>query len=72
MKIERTESGELGAAMVEAALIMLTLLILLFAIFEAGRVINMQQTLTNAAREVRGCRFCLCRVERTLLHHRHK
>jgi Flp pilus assembly protein TadG len=51
MRVERAESGERGAAMVEAALIMLTLLILVFAIFEAGRVINIQQTLTNAARE---------------------
>ena len=37
--------------MVEAALTMLTLLVLLFAIFEAGRLLNIQQTLTNAARE---------------------
>ena len=37
--------------MVEAAATLLTLLVLLFAIFEAGRMLNIQQTLTNAARE---------------------
>jgi Flp pilus assembly protein TadG len=37
--------------MVEAALTMLTLLVLIFAIFEAGRMLNIQQTITNAARE---------------------
>jgi Flp pilus assembly protein TadG len=51
MKVEGTKSSERGAAMVEAALTMLTLLIILFAIFEAGRMLNIQQTLTNAARE---------------------
>lgn len=51
MKVKGTESSQRGAAMVEAALTMLTLLVLLFAIFEAGRLLNIQQTLTNAARE---------------------
>jgi len=51
MSVERTESSQRGAAMVEAALTMLTLLVLIFAIFEAGRLLNIQQTLTNAARE---------------------
>ena len=51
MKVKRTDSSELGSAMVEAALTMLTLLVLMFAIFEAGRMLNIQQTLTNAARE---------------------
>jgi Flp pilus assembly protein TadG len=37
--------------MVEAALTLLTLLVLMFAVFEAGRMLNIQQTLTNAARE---------------------
>jgi len=55
MSVERTESSQRGAAMVEAALTMLTLLVLVFAIFEAGRLLNIQQTLTNAARE--GARF---------------
>ena len=51
MKFKGTESSQRGAAMLEAALTLLTLLVLLFAIFEAGRVLNIQQTLTNAARE---------------------
>jgi hypothetical protein len=51
MKVKEIESSERGAAMVEAALTMLTLLVLMFAIFEAGRMLNIQQTLTNAARE---------------------
>lgn len=51
MNVQGTESSERGAAMVEAALTMLTLLVLMFAIFEAGRMLNIQQTLTNAARE---------------------
>lgn len=51
MKNKATRSSERGAAMVEAALTMLTLLVLLFSIFEAGRLLNIQQTLTNAARE---------------------
>jgi Flp pilus assembly protein TadG len=51
MRVELAESGERGAAFVEAAVIMLLLLIILFGIFEAGRMVNIQQTLTNAARE---------------------
>ena len=51
MRFKGTESSQRGAAMVEAALTMLTLLVLLFAIFEAGRMLNIQQTLANAARE---------------------
>ena len=51
MKFKGTESSQRGSAMVEAALTLLTLLVLLFGIFEAGRMLNIQQTLTNAARE---------------------
>jgi Flp pilus assembly protein TadG len=51
MRVKETESSERGAAMVEAALTLLTLLILIFAVFEAGRILNIQQTLTNSARE---------------------
>jgi Flp pilus assembly protein TadG len=51
MRVKETANSERGAAMVEAALTMLTLLVLIFAIFEAGRMLNIQQTLTNAARE---------------------
>jgi Flp pilus assembly protein TadG len=55
MKRRNIRSPESGAALVEAAATLLTLLILLFGVFEAGRIINIQQTLTNAARE--GVRF---------------
>jgi len=51
MKSKATQSSQRGSAIVEAALTMLTLLILILAIFEAGRLLNIQQTLTNAARE---------------------
>ena len=51
MKVKGTDNSQRGSAMVEAALTMLTLFILLFAILEAGRMLNIQQTLTNAARE---------------------
>ena len=51
MSVKEKESSERGSAMVEAALTMLTLLVLIFGIFEAGRMLNIQQTLTNAARE---------------------
>src|SRR5215813_12281600 len=49
------DSSERGAALIEAAATLLTLLILLFGIMEAGRMINIQHALTNAARE--GARF---------------
>ena len=55
MKRISRESSEDGAALVEAALTLLMTLILLFAVFEAGRILNIQHTLTNAARE--GARF---------------
>lgn len=51
MMVKGTRTSQRGAAMVEAALTMLTLLVLLFSIFEAGRIVSIQQTLTNAARE---------------------
>jgi len=51
VKTERDRTQERGAAFVEAALTSLMLTVIMFAIFEAGRLINIQQTLTNAARE---------------------
>ena len=55
MKRISKRSTETGAALVEGVLMLLTTLILLFAVFEAGRILNIQHTLTNAARE--GARF---------------
>ena len=40
-----------GQALVETALILLALFLFLFGIWEAGRVIQVQQALTDAARE---------------------
>ena len=42
---------ERGTAVVEAALTMLGFLVLLLGIFEAGRLLNIQQVLTDASRE---------------------
>ena len=51
MKTGLPLNQERGAALVEAALTMLLFVIFIFAIFEGGRFLNIQQTLTNAARE---------------------
>ena len=56
-------SGEIGQAMVETALILFAFFAVLFAIFEAGRVIQVQQTLTDAARL--GARFAVAPLTRT-------
>src|SRR5437867_289091 len=42
---------EAGTAVVEGALTLLLLITFLFAIMEAGRLFNVQETLTDAARE---------------------
>ncbi|MEC4681514.1 MAG: TadE/TadG family type IV pilus assembly protein [Nitrospirota bacterium] len=49
MKQLRTNSR--GVATVEAAMTLLLFITLIFAIVEAGRFLNVQQVLTNAARE---------------------
>jgi len=49
--------AERGTTIVEAAIILLAFLMLLFGIVEAGRFINTRQALTNAARE--GARFAV-------------
>ena len=41
----------MGKAMVEGALVLLLLFVFLFAVFEVGRLIQVQQALTDAARE---------------------
>lgn len=46
---------ESGAILVEATLTMLPFLLIIFAIAEGGRLLQVQNTLTNAARE--GARF---------------
>jgi Flp pilus assembly protein TadG len=49
--------SEKGAAIVEAAIILLVFFMCVFAVFEAGRFLNYRQVLTNAARE--GARFAV-------------
>jgi Flp pilus assembly protein TadG len=63
MKNQATRSSERGAVMVEAALTMLMFLVILFAIMEAGRIFNIQQTLNNAARE--GARLSVAPLSQT-------
>jgi Flp pilus assembly protein TadG len=63
MKKKTTRSSERGAVMVEAALTMLMFLVILFAIMEAGRIFNIQQTLNNAARE--GARLSVAPLSQT-------
>ena len=43
-------AGNEGQALVEGALILLVFFVFLFAIFEAGRLLQVRQTLTDAAR----------------------
>ena len=51
MNAKETRNTEIGTAMVEAAATMVTLFVLLFGIFEAGRLLSIQQTLNDASRE---------------------
>jgi Flp pilus assembly protein TadG len=55
MRTGPDHNQERGAALVETALTMLMFFVVLLAIFEGGRMLNIQQTLTNAARE--GARY---------------
>lgn len=53
----RRSRRQLGGTLLEGALTLLALFIFIFAILEFGRVYNIYQTLTNAARE--GARFAV-------------
>ena len=53
-----------GQAVVEAAMTMLLLFVFIFAIFEAGRLIQVQQALTDAARE--GARRSVAPLTKTM------
>lgn len=46
-----TVSSERGTAVIEAALTIMTFMIMLFAIMEGSRFLSVQQALSNAARE---------------------
>lgn len=63
MMIKQTNRNEVGAALLETALMMLTFLILIFAIMEGGRVMQIQQTLNAAARE--GSRYSVAPLTQT-------
>ncbi|HXG92282.1 MAG TPA: TadE/TadG family type IV pilus assembly protein [Blastocatellia bacterium] len=64
MSEQRTDSSERGAAILEGALILLALFTLIFAIWEAGRMFNVQEVVTNAARE--GARLAVTPLTQTL------
>lgn len=55
--------AETGAVVVEAAITLLSFLMLLLAIMEGGRFLNVQQTVTNAARE--GARLAVAPITQT-------
>ena len=57
MKIISSRQHQRGASVIEGALVLLTLFTLLFAIWEGGRLFNVQQVVTNAARE--GARYAV-------------
>jgi Flp pilus assembly protein TadG len=61
--VSRGERAETGAVLVESALTLLLFFTLLLAIMEGGRFLNVQQTLTNAARE--GARLAVAPITRT-------
>lgn len=63
IKRQRFFGDTRGQAMVEAALTMLLLFVFLFAIWEAGRLLQVQQALTDAARE--GARRSIAPLTRT-------
>ena len=49
--IHTQREAERGAAIVEAAIILMVLFFVLFGIMEAGRFVNVQQVVTDATRE---------------------
>jgi len=66
LEVQRCDEagGSCGQVMVEAAITMLLLFVFVFAIFEAGRLIQTQQALTYAARA--GARRSVAPLTKTL------
>jgi len=60
---QRRSTSERGTAIVESAIILPVFFLLLFGVFEAGRFMNTQQVLTDAARE--GARLAVTPLTRT-------
>ena len=50
-KVRRAKRSEAGTALVETAITMIAFFLLVVGAMEAGRLLNIQQVLTNAARE---------------------
>ena len=60
---QRRNTSERGTAIVESAIILPVFFLLFFGVFEAGRFMNTQQVLTNAARE--GARYAVTPLTQT-------
>jgi Flp pilus assembly protein TadG len=60
---QRRNISERGTAIVESAIILPVFFLLLFGVFEAGRFMNTQQVLTDAARE--GARLAVTPLTQT-------
>src|SRR5437899_12914103 len=60
---QRRSTSERGTAIVESAIILPVFFLLLFGVFEAGRFMNTQQVLTDAARE--GARLAVTPLSQT-------
>jgi len=60
---QRRSTSERGTAIVESAIILPVFFLLLFGVFEAGRFMNTQQVLTDAARE--GARLAVTPLTQT-------
>jgi Flp pilus assembly protein TadG len=57
------KKNERGTTIVEAAIFLMAIFIILFGVMEAGRFLNVEQVLTNAARE--GARFAVAPLSGT-------
>ncbi len=64
--MRQLSTSQKGAAIIESAIIMLVFLVTIFGIMEAGRVMNIQETVTDAARE--GARFAVAPIWQTSTH----
>jgi Flp pilus assembly protein TadG len=64
MKSSPTTHPERGAAILEGTLILLAVFAVVFSIWEAGRLMNVQQCVTNGARE--GARYAVAPLAQNL------
>ena len=61
MVTRKPRGGRSGAAAVEAAFILIPVMLIVFGIFQYGRLLMDWNVLNNAARE--GCRYALVNIE---------